>query len=425
MSIRSRGFVAAMEDDTPEVEINIGTEVPAEVEAQAAEVAEDASEIHDETQAMEDAVADAETLDMIADTAEQSVEEGEGMDPVAAEIAEVAVESIYARLGVSRRAMPSLESFGSSGSRKSATRIAVEDWKETVKKVWEAVKKFFINIWEKIKAFFANVFNAFRSLDKAAKSMKARVEEIKGEPKEKTFKDKSLAKGLGRGKAGQLTGAKAIETIKLTAEGIENMEGFFGTADSALIVIKEITSKSLDLLSDDNDERVKAAVKKVFEQLKTGAFKSEPMYDGVRIVAKTSKNEDSLNIEFTTEVKDNSGEEVAVLSKAEMSKICDEVVELAKAVEKGQKALSKFEEMNKIVSSIVENVTKLASDNTENHDKKAAINNMRVSTVSIGSGANKVATIYLSLSNKAGRSGLKYVAQSMKRYGEKKDNKKN
>jgi len=424
MSIRSRGFIAAMEDDAPEVEINIDQGVPAEVEAQAAEVAEDAQDVQQEVQSMEDAVADAETLDMIADTAESSVEEGEGMDPVAAEIAEVAVESIYARLGVERKAIPSLESFGSAGSRKSATRIAIEDWKDTVKKVWEAVKKFFVNLYEKIKAFFLNVVNTFRSLEKAAKSMKARVDGLKGEAKEKTIKDKSLAKGLGRGETGTVTAAKASETVKIMNQAVKELPSSLDNAKQGLEFIRDISGTAQKLLGAKESEKFDTAAKAYADAMKKNPIESKALFNGDVLAITTKDGEDSYAFSLTVKQSDKGGEELNVLSKQEMLNICDEVISLAKSIEETSKSMKKFEEINKSVSSIVSNVVKLASDSTENSENKKILVASRTFVVSIGSITTKNSSVVMGLSTKAGRAALSYVAKSMNQYGEKKEEKK-
>jgi hypothetical protein len=425
MSIRSRGFIAAMEDDSSEVEINIEPGVPAEVEVKAAEVAEDANEIQQETESMEDAVADAETLDMIANTAEKSVEEGEGMDPVAAEIAEVAVESIYARLGVERKAIPSLESFGSAGSRKSATRIAIEDWKDTVKKVWEAVKKFFVNLYEKIKNFILNVINTFRSLEKAAKSMKARVLDLKGEAKEKTIKDKSLAKGLGRGETGTVTAAKAIETVKLIQEIGKDSPKVSETASEALSTIAKITTDIKQIIEEKNIHKVEAASEDFISTVRSKLPpESQPLFNGDKIIIDVKEEGNGIAYSVTVKHSDKGAEELNVLTKQEMITICDEVVTLAKNIDEASKSIKKVEEMTKNVTKIVDGIIKLASEGIEEEQVKRNLNLVRSIVLSLGSATTKIASIILGVSTKTGRAALSYVAKSMNQYGEKKEEKK-
>ncbi len=199
MSFRSKGLVLAMEDDAPvvQVEINAENEVPAEVEADVAEVSEQAGEVDDLVTAVEEAEQDSETLSRMADVMEESADSGEGLDETAAEIAEVAVESICNRLGIRTygRAMPSLESFGGKSSRVTATRISVENIKEWIIKTWEAIKKAFSDMWQRVKAFFERFFTANGRVLETAKKMK---EALKGfsstKVKGAAFQDPSVAR---------------------------------------------------------------------------------------------------------------------------------------------------------------------------------------------------------------------------------------
>ena len=134
MSIFAKGLVAAMEDETQAAELAIDESGADSAEADIVEATDISADVEAGTAEVDQATADADTLERIADTAETAEAEG-GLDPVAAEIAEIAVESIYTRLGVVRNSYPALESFSGKTGRKRATQIAVEDIKETVKKI--------------------------------------------------------------------------------------------------------------------------------------------------------------------------------------------------------------------------------------------------------------------------------------------------
>ena len=134
MSIFAKGLVAAMEDETQAAELAIDKAGAESAEADLVEATDISADVEAGAAEIDQASADADTLERIADTAEAAEAEG-GLDPVAAEIAEVAVESIYARLGVQRSSYPALESFSGKTGRKRATQLAIEDIKETVKKV--------------------------------------------------------------------------------------------------------------------------------------------------------------------------------------------------------------------------------------------------------------------------------------------------
>lgn len=396
MNIRSRGFVAAMEDDV-EVVGMASNELPAELHEEASEVQDVAGDMVDDVSDVEAAVGDAETLDKIADTAEASAEEGEGMDPVSAEIAEVAVESIYARLGLNKKATPSMEAFGSTGSRKAATRIAVEDWKDTVKRVWESVKKFFVSIWEKVKALFQRFLDFFRSLEKAAVSMKSRVAALKGEAKEEKFENASIAKAfLGEGSAENV--AKVLknqnEFMKKSSDRAKTL-----TEDISLMT-SDLQKESKETKAVKDEEEILAEDLVAGKKVKTGNKDGKPFFE----VVETTKTE---------------GKSVKTLSKEEMTKVCDKVIALARDISEVKKTVASVEKATKAVSKAAEVVaTAVEKENLESAKKGASF------ITKMGSTMLKVQSVSISTSTQAGKSALSYVAASMGKYGEKKEEKK-
>ena len=187
MSFRSKGLVLAMEEEglipveTPEVPEAEPEIVPAEVEQEIAEVQEEGGEVEDLNTAIEEAVEDVGTLEDTADVLEESVAEGgEGIDEAGAEIAEIAVESLCRRLGIKKKVMPAMEGFASANSRVTATRVALEGFKDTIARAWAAIKSAFATLWTKIKAFLDSVLNANTKLKNAAEAAKKQVEGVKG-----------------------------------------------------------------------------------------------------------------------------------------------------------------------------------------------------------------------------------------------------
>ena len=152
-----KGLLASMESEQDVVEEVLDT--AENVEADLGEAAEVAGDIDDGIAAIDQGEADAETLETIADTLEETEQEG-GADPVTARVAEVAVEAIYARLGITRKPVSSMEAFGDKATRVRATQLSVEGIREVVRSVWEAVKKVLLQIKEWIMKFVDSIFNA-------------------------------------------------------------------------------------------------------------------------------------------------------------------------------------------------------------------------------------------------------------------------
>ena len=230
MSIRT-GLVFAMEDDTNLEDGVANPEMAAQVEAGSAEVAQQTNEVEELQAAIEDAEEGAETLEKIEGVLEESAESGEGVDETAAEIAEVAVESICARLGirVGKKSFPAMEAFGSSNSRLSATKIALESIGEHLKRIWEAIKAAFIRLWDKVKAFFNTLFKNINGLAKQLEDLKERAAKVpaNAKPKDTVLENKALAKAfsvakkadMGTAKTLVANGGRLLETAKSLAEG--------------------------------------------------------------------------------------------------------------------------------------------------------------------------------------------------------------
>lgn len=156
-----RGLFAVMEDElgataAADAPTNEQVERVQELEEQVAqaEVAEGQAEVTEMADIADEAVTAIEELADVAEVMSDSIEGGgDGLTEDAAEIAEVAVEAICARLGYkpTKKLVPSMEAFGSTSSRVEATKYALEGVSDTMKKIWEAIKGFFNRIWEAIK----------------------------------------------------------------------------------------------------------------------------------------------------------------------------------------------------------------------------------------------------------------------------------
>lgn len=190
-----RGLVAAMESDTVD-ETPVEEVMAADsAETSLVEAADAGAAVDSEVAQIESAQADSETLVEIADTLEASEETG-GLDPVAAELTEVAIESIYNRLGIVRKEKPALEAFADKKTRVGATRIAVEGIKESVKKIWDAIVAAFTRVAEWIKNFVKAIFDANDRLLQRIDALEKRARDTKGSVKESKVKAVGVAKAL-------------------------------------------------------------------------------------------------------------------------------------------------------------------------------------------------------------------------------------
>ena len=160
------------------------------------DVNEEGANLEQGSDMLVEASDDINTLDEVADTIEESAENG-GMTPDAAKMAEVAVESIMRRQGMSMAYKPiaSLESFGSTSSRMSATKLSLESVKEKSKELWSRFTKFISVLATKTSEYIKNVFNKLLPvyLERVAELVE-RVKTSEFEPRE--IPKKSFIKDL-------------------------------------------------------------------------------------------------------------------------------------------------------------------------------------------------------------------------------------
>jgi hypothetical protein len=173
------------------------------------ETAEAGAEVTGTLDDIESAQADGDSLGAIAETMEATEETG-GLDPVAAEVAEVAVESICNRLGVTRRKY-ALESFSSKDKRVAATRYAVEEIKDVLKRIWDAIVAAFGKVKEFLKNFFKALFDSNEKLAQRADALVNKATNAKGAPKEKEIAAGGFGKALATG--GTFKKAAVIEAL--------------------------------------------------------------------------------------------------------------------------------------------------------------------------------------------------------------------
>jgi len=196
--------VVATVADTPDTEV-VEVEVVALPNEVVDEVVVDNSdsleEAIEETAAAETALNDnveqVEELDEAAAGLEsiyialQEMGQGKKVDSTAIRATNLAIESYAARVGLNDSLNVSVESFNLTAS--------MESIRETLKKMWDAAIKFLIEIKNKVVAFFKRVFTAAGRLEARGKKLSSL--NLSGQPTEKSFVVKGLAKRLAIGKS--------------------------------------------------------------------------------------------------------------------------------------------------------------------------------------------------------------------------------
>ena len=170
----------------------VGDEVELETPVEAGEVAdaelevvEEVGELESQETAIDEGTQAADQLEEVEALVEQAAEEGEGLDPVAAEAIRIAVEAICARVGANPKSMYALyatENFQSASSRKANTRFALEGVGEFLKELWAKIKAAISSLLDKATAFWNKHFSTLNRTQKALESMKVKVSAAKGRP---------------------------------------------------------------------------------------------------------------------------------------------------------------------------------------------------------------------------------------------------
>ena len=165
-------------------------------ETEIIETNKDETELDQDLDTLDTASDDIDSLNDVAKVIENSAE-GDGMSEDTAKMAEVAVESIMRRQGMSLAYKPIayLESFGSTSSRMSATKLSLESVKEKSKELWSRFTKFISVLATKTSEYIKNVFNKLLPvyLERVAELVE-RVKTSEFEPRE--IPKKSFIKDL-------------------------------------------------------------------------------------------------------------------------------------------------------------------------------------------------------------------------------------
>ena len=160
------------------VEVGEVADVQVDVDAEVAEISDAESAIAEGTEA-------GDQLEEVGEVMEKALEEGEGLDPIAAEAISLAIKAICGRIGANPGQIGHLtafENFASPSSRRANTKFALEGVGEFLKNLWERIKAAIAGLWKKMESFWNKHGSSLGRLLKALESAKVRVSALKGAP---------------------------------------------------------------------------------------------------------------------------------------------------------------------------------------------------------------------------------------------------
>ena len=415
---RKMGLVAAMEADEEILEAPADeTEVALDVSETSAEVADEVEEVESAETSIDDATDDLETLGSIQAVMADSVESGEGLDEQAAEIAEIAVEAICARLGIKTagRIMPATESFGSVTTRVAATKIALEAVEEKSKTIMESVKAAWAWIWQKIKEFIGKFTGNIEALEKQAGVLKTKLAAAKDYvPKDQAaeLKDESVVKAFTV--SGKFAPSEVLKGhVKLAAETTGLLDVTEKAVEEISASIK--TAMTPDPVKADDFAKLVSSKLEGIRDAFGGAAGIGPLINGGKVKIGLDKDANGDTTSFTVNVvseTQNTVKSAKFLSVSEAESLLGEVETLLKSI-RDYKAIE--DRVKKLETSVIGKLTgaiKDFKDSQSAHERKV-IKQINTSSSAVNKVVTKAALSFPGMNLSAARSALSFIAKSL------------
>lgn len=401
----SKLFALEEIDDTLQgVEMEVSPE-EGEVADVQAEIGEEVGEMESQAGAIEEGIDASGQMEQVEELVETAAEEGEGLDPVAADAVRIAVEAICARVGANPKtfyALYATENFQSASSRKANTRFALEGVGEFLKDMWKKIKAALDNLWTKITAFWEKHISSLGRIKKALESMKTKISESSGKLKDKAYIEEApsyLADSAGH------SGDISVKTLK---DLITAHQGILKTAADVSTKTQDFNQKASGSITDP-----KASA----EALGTKSnSKSGVLVGGVEISINwdIDADEGTVNLEIEREQvdrKDKGG--VSLAEKNDVKGLVDEMLKLINDNIKAKEKQTKLKESYNKYSLAIEKA--INTSNLSDADAKAARTSMKIA-YRINSKIPTVQNEALALNIKLAKVVLGYANLCVKNY---------
>lgn len=420
-----RKSLFALENDdsmnnAPEMEVS-GEE--GEAAAALTETGDDGAEITEVAEAASEGTEAADQLGEVEALVEDAVENGEGLDPVAAEAVRISVEAICARIGANPRAVYSLyatENFQSASSRKANSRIALEGIGEFLKNLYEKIKTALSNMWTKIKAFWAKHISTLGRVKKALEAMKTKVSSSSGKIEGRAVIDEAPSSmvdafvGTGSLNTSAVEKYIAAHAASTKTSAVNNAE--IATYNSAA---EKLAAKA-GLAPAAATNRRNDTVNK-FTDL---GGKDAPLVGGVYIVYEVEaadSDEDKVNVTVTRETIDNKETKrtFVIAGKDEVKSVLGETLTVINETIKVKDSSDKLEtSLNKFMQAIGKTVNEKEKKDSSEQDKEATktLRNQLAQTYSLNSKMASQSIEMLNMNIRLAKAVLGFSAICLKNY---------
>lgn len=393
----------------------VGDEVELETPVEAGEVAdvevdvmEEGGEIDEQAEAIVEGVEASDQMEEVEALVEQAAEEGEGLDPVAAEAIRIAVEAICARVGANPKSMYALyatENFQSASSRKANTRFALEGVGEFLKDLWKKIKTALTNLWAKAQAFWDKHVSSLGRIKKALESMKTKVNASSGKLEGKAYLEEApgaLSDALGGGEIS----ASSFNSI------IEAHKKLLDSSDDVVSYTKALNEASTETVSNPGKE-AKAFAESFDDKKISGLIGGLTWSTEIEIDFEAG----TVNYETVREYADK-GEKggVQLADKAAVKSLIDKVLSLINDNIKAKEKNAKLQEAFKKFSMTVEKaINASVSDSKTAEEAKTMRKAMKI-VYKINAKTPSINNECLALNVRLSKTVLSYAGLCLKNY---------
>lgn len=410
------------------------------LETDLIEVAETEADVASADEEIADTVEAADDLEEVAAALESAALNG-GIDKHSAAVVKVAVGKLYKQAGVRANAMPAMEAFSGPNTRIRATELALEDIKEKIVKIWQAIVAQIVRAIAWMKDFFEKVFVAARKLKERALKLKDRAKQVASKASGKKdgddFESDKIAGALAINGTVPADVAKSLESLKKVAEEIFGGEQMgVAMTDAAVKSVDTIKSNPKAILDEATTTVPHVIGKKKtsmdgFAALpdNTEAYSSEELPGGRAIITIVPvaglKGDARLNAvkHFSSKVEMFKGakanpvtsNKVKFLEVTAAKKLAEDVAGLADALLAYKNHMSKTEASAKKLAAAGKQCGDAAAKATDAEDKKG-FELAKALFVSAAANANAPGKQFAGYALNTGKAYLDLVEESLKHY---------
>lgn len=434
----SRGFMALENEEVGGQNEELGA-APESLETDLLEVNDEAEEAAVDQEQTDEAVETAEALESAVLALESAVQNG-GLNADGAHILDLHVKSLYNRIGLKRQSVPALESFGGTSSRQKSTQIALEDIKESIKKIWEKIVAAIKSAIQWVKDRFNKVFGAAEKLQKRAKALAEKAGATSGTPKEKTLESERLVKALHiSGVVPASLGTNAQELNKLANGIFGGVTTWNGKAGDDIVDLLDAPEKvdSFVLPGFPTGELNSKKAGADFGDAGTGMqfTVSDELPGGQAIIGRIPQDgphKGAAAVELLTRAGYNIGAhnpkakapsktQVTTLQPSEAEKIANAVESLAEELQSYRRNMEKLSATKEKIVKAAEKAGKAADNSSDEGEKAERTNNKLLSKLgmAVPKLIDQPAVGFSTYALNTGKAMLDYVELSLKQYESK------